>query len=280
MVEENPYMPEQAMILGVKRQTHDTKTYTFAFVDEEKQREFTFQPGEFNMITLLGVGEAPFSICSSPSVSDSFEHTIRSVGNVTSALARLKEGDIVGIRGPYGKGWPMEEAEGKDVLIVAGGVGFPPVRPVITYIADHRAEYGSLEVLYGARTPGDCLFTDEYDGWKKTGNTRLLLTVDRVPGGQVWEHNVGVVTALFDQMETSPENVIVLTCGPEIMMRFVVKELIARGFRKDQLYVSLERRMKCGLGKCGHCQIGPVYVCRDGPVFAYADIEHLPDKIV
>lgn len=272
---EDPYLPHTAEITGVRKQTIDTKTYTMSLLEDKE--EFHAIPGQFIMISILGLGEAPFSLSSGPEKTDSYDTTIRNVGNLTGVLNRYNVGTRIGVRGPYGNPWPVNEAKGKDVLIVAGGVGLAPLRPVIMTVQKNRKAYGSLEILYGARTPSDRLFTDEYEDWKQMAKTTFSLTVDSVPTGVTWPHKTGVVTGLFDDMRTSPEGSIVMTCGPEIMMRFVVRGLVARNFRKSQIYVSLERRMKCGMGHCGHCQIGEKFVCRDGPVFSYLDLEGLPD---
>ena len=277
---ENPYLGDEALIKRVKKQTYDTKTFTFAFKSVERQRSFSFSPGQFNVIGRFGVGEAPFSITSDPSIKEAFEHTVRRVGNVTGVLDRLREGDGVYVRGSYGKGWPLEKAKGRNILIVAGGIGFPPLRPFIMYAKNHRNEFGHIEILYGARTPSDLIYTDEFDEFRSIEDTKLLLTVDAVPEGEKWDHRVGVVTTLFEDMTSTLRKTIVFTCGPEIMMKFVVKGLLERGFAEDQIYLSMERRMKCGIGKCGHCQIGPKFVCRDGPVFPYSEVKVLPDKIV
>ena len=273
----DPYVPSIVEIVNVKRQTVDVKTYTVRFAKEQERKKFRVMPGQFVMISIPGLGEAPFSLSSVPEKTDSFDTTIRTVGNVTSVLSRYSVGARLGVRGPYGRPWPLKEAKGKDVLLVAGGIGLAPLRPVIQTIQKNRRVYGNFEILYGARTPSDQVFTDEYEGWRRTARTSLSLTVDSVPTGVTWPHKTGVVTGLFEDMETSPENSIVMTCGPEIMMRFVVRGLLARNFRKDQIYVSLERRMKCGMGHCGHCQIGEKFVCRDGPVFTYLELEGLPD---
>jgi NAD(P)H-flavin reductase len=272
---QDPYTPNTAEIINVKKQTLDTKTYTIHFV--KKQKKFKAMPGQFIMVSIPGVGEAPFSLSSSPDAMGSFDTTIRTVGNVTGVLNRYGVGTRLGVRGPYGKPWPVKEAKRKDILLVAGGIGLAPLRPVITAIQQSRKAYGNLEILYGARTPSDEVFADEYEEWRRIPKTKLFLTVDSVPTGVTWPHKKGVVTGLFDDMETSPENSVVMTCGPEIMMRFVIRGLLARNFRKGQIYVSLERRMKCGMGHCGHCQIGEKFVCRDGPVFTYLDLEGLPD---
>jgi len=274
---KDPYLANLAEIVDVKRQTYDTRTYTLRFVSDESQREFSPVPGQFMMISVPGLGEAPFSLSSGPERNDCFEITVRKVGNLTGVLDRFGAGARVGVRGPYGKGWPVEMAKGKDVLIVAGGIGLAPLRPVIKMVQASRTLCGNLEVLYGARTPADEMFADEYDEWKRIKDTTLTLTVDSVSRDVTWPHKTGVVTALFDDMKISAEDSIVMTCGPEIMMRFVARGLLARNFRRNRIYVSLERRMKCGMGHCGHCQIGSKFVCRDGPVFNYSDLEGLPD---
>jgi NAD(P)H-flavin reductase len=276
---KNPLKPERVVIKGIRKQTNDTTTYTMAFEDNGIQANYSFQPGQFNMVSLFGIGEAPVSLSSEPDRKDSFDHTVRAVGSVTKALARVQEGDIVGIRGPYGSSWPVEEARGKNILIVAGGIGLAPLRPFITYMQGNRSQFGKLEILYGAQTPQDLLFADEFEAWQSE-NSKVFLTADRVPKGVVWIHKVGVVTTLFDKVTISPERSIVLTCGPEVMMKFVVIELLRRGFSEDQIYISLERSMKCGVAMCGHCQMGPKYICHDGPVFAYKEIRGLFGVVV
>lgn len=276
---DHPYEPLKAVIKNIKQQTYDTTTYTLSFVDEKVQQEYTFAPGTFNMLTLFGIGEAPISISSCADEKGTFDHTIRAVGNVTKALTGYKVGDIIGVRGPYGVGWPVEEMKGKNVLLIAGGIGLAPLRPVIQHIKNRRSEYGKFEILYGARTPNDMLFTDEFEEMRRIPDTNFLLTTDQVPAGMKWDHNIGVVTTLFDQMQSVPENTVMVTCGPDIMMKFVVRGLLARGWAPEQMYVSLERRMNCGIKKCGKCQIGPFFCCQDGPVFNYAVIKDLPEAI-
>jgi NAD(P)H-flavin reductase len=277
--ELNPWEPQKAVIKSIKEQTPDVRTYTISFVDPEVQEAYTYDPGVFNLISVFGIGESAISISSCADLKGVFQHTIRAVGNVTNALAELKEGDIIGIRGPFGFGWPVEEMKGKDVLLVAGGIGLAPLRPVIKYIQARRDQYGKFEILYGCRTPEGMLFTDEYDEWRKIPDTRLHLTVDMVPPGIEWSHNIGVVTTLFNKISVDKANTIVVTCGPDIMMKFVVLDLLKRGWSPEQIYVSLERRMSCGIKKCGNCQMGPVFVCQDGPVFRYADIMDLPGGV-
>lgn len=274
--ETNPWEPQPAKIVAIKKQNYDNKTYTFEFVDPVLREKYTYDNGVFNEISVFGIGEVPISISSCADVKGTFDHTIRAVGNVTNALDKLQVGDIVGIRGPYGHGWPVEEMKGKNVLVVVGGVGLAPLMGTIKHIANRRDQYGALEILYGARSPKEMLFTDEFDEIRKIPNSRLLLTVDTTAGME-WGHNIGVVTTLFDKMSSKPDNTIMITCGPDIMMRFATRGLLERGWSPEQIYVSLERRMSCGIKKCGNCQIGPVFVCQDGPVFKLADIQGLPE---
>lgn len=272
----NLYMPVKAKIEKIKDETIDTKTYTL-IPDEGK---FEFKPGQFNMVSITGFGEAPISISSKPYKTDTFDHTIRAVGSITRYLEKLKPGDVMGFRGPYGSPWPIEEARGKNVLVISGGIGLAPLRPMIMQMFHERSSFGKIQILYGARTPGDMLFTDEFEDWKKNPDTELHLTVDKVPDGVKWDHTVGVVTALYDVTKLDPKNTIVVTCGPEIMMRFVCRGLISRGFFAPQIFLSMERRMKCGVGKCGHCQLGSKFVCKDGPVFRYDEAKSLRDTLL
>ena len=274
---KDPYARDPAEIIDIRAETTDTKTYTLRFVDEERQRRFSFTPGQFIVISILGVGEAMFSISSSTSNRETFSTTIRKVGRVTGRLHTSKVGERILVGGPYGNGWSIGQLEGKDILIVTGGTGLPSPRPVITYINEHRDDFGFLEILYGTRTPAQSIFVSEYEAWRKMRDTRLALSVDYVPEGVAWNHTVGVVTTLLKEMATKPRNAAALICGPEVMMHFVVLELINRGFNEDQLYLSLERRMHCGIAQCGHCQLGPKFVCKDGPVFKYSEIKGLPD---
>lgn len=273
----NLYIPMKATIESIKDQTEDTKTYT---IKMEEGQTLEFLPGQFNMVSLMGYGEAPISISSSPAQTGSFDHTIRAVGSITKFLEKTEVGHTVGIRGPYGNSWPVEEARGKDVLVVAGGIGLAPLRPMIMQMFEERDEFGKITILYGARDPSQMLFTDEYDEWRKQPDTDFHLTVDAVPEGVDWEHNVGVVTTLFEVAQPSPKDTIVVTCGPEIMMRFVCRGLMKIGFFAPQVYLSMERRMKCGVGKCGHCQLGSKFVCKHGPVFRYDEALKLRDTLL
>jgi NAD(P)H-flavin reductase len=230
-----------------------------------------FLPGQFNMLYVFGVGEAAISLCGDTADTATLQHTIRAVGSVTNALARLRPGDALGLRGPFGSAWPLEAARGADVLIVAGGIGLPPLRPVIYHLLRQRKDHGRIVLLYGARTPEDILYAAELEQWQKRGDLQVLLTVDR--GAPSWRGAVGVVTALLPRAELDPARTIALMCGPEVMMRFTVRDLVNRGVTEDRLYLSLERNMQCAIGICGHCQFGPEFVCMDGPVFRYDRIK-------
>ena len=273
---ENPYVPAFAKVVEVRNENSITKTFTMSMLNGEALR---FRPGQFNIVSYFGVGESAFSICSNPEERNTFENTVRRVGRVTTALFNVKPGDVLGIRGPYGKPWPLEKAAGNDLILIAGGMGLAPLRPVIHYVARHRDLYGSVDLLYGARTPDDMIYTYEFESWRNIPNMRLYLTVDYVPQNVKWEHDVGVVTELLRYVKPRMRYTTVFVCGPEVMMKFTAQLLLRMGFYPSEVYLSLERRMKCGIGKCGHCQIGYKYVCKDGPVFNLEEIGLLPDVI-
>lgn len=275
----NPYLPHQVNVIKIVEETHDTRTFGLSFTDCEIKEQFLFQPGQFNMVTLFGIGEAPISISSDHSQQGYFEHTVRKVGNVTKAMFRVQEGDALWVRGPYGRGWPVEQAEGKDILIVAGGIGLAPLRPFIYHLLQNRNQYDKVEILYGARTPLDALFTSQWKDWNSVEGVSFHPTVDGVPSGVSWTGNVGLVTKLFDSMESLPNNTLAVMCGPEIMMKFAVQGLLEKGFEPKDIFLSLERRMNCGISKCGFCQIGPKFVCQDGPVFSYQELQNLTEKV-
>lgn len=275
----NPYLPHEAEIIDIVDETHDTKTFRLTFTDFALQDQFFFSPGQFNMVTVFGIGEAPISISSDHCIHSFFEHTVRKVGNVTTAMFRLNPGDTLRLRGPYGTGWPLEKAKEKNLLVVAGGIGLAPLRPVIYSLLNNREDFGKIEILYGARTPLDALFTSQWEQWNAKTDVSFRPTVDGVPAGIQWNHSVGLVTSLFDTMDSQPGNTVVMTCGPEIMMKFVVQGLLQKGFDSRDIFLSLERRMNCGISKCGFCQIGPKFVCHDGPVFNYYELQNLTEKV-
>lgn len=254
-------IPTPATVTGIRFETSNVATYYIRLptgFDLPK-------PGQFDMLYIHGVGEVPISVSDIDYKERIVAHTVRFVGSVTYAFTKLREGDVIGFRGPYGIGWPMELAVGKDIVIVAGGIGLPPLRPVIREVARNRGMYGRLIILYGARTPQDLIYSYEYKDYESIPNTELYLTVD-TPTSE-WKGNVGVVTNLIRVISVDPEKSIAFICGPEIMMKYAIKELLKRGFKMNKIFLSLERRMKCGVGLCGHCQMGPYFVCKHGPVF-------------
>ena len=261
MTTPSPYVPTPMAIARAVRELDDVFTWTF-----ETPRGFAFKPGQFNMLYVHGVGEVPISISGDPATPERLVHTIRAVGTVTRVMAKLGEGAELGVRGPYGSAWPIDEAKGRDVLVIAGGLGLAPLRPVILRVLGNRADYGRVTILYGARTPADLLFRHELETWRGRFDLRVEAIVDRA--GRDWFGPVGVVTRLLDGVPVEPEDA-VFVCGPEIMMRFVVRELEKRGVPREAIWISMERSMKCGIGLCGHCQLAGSFVCKDGPVYRY-----------
>lgn len=269
--DRQPMLPHWAEIVRVTPEAEGIATYWLRFEDPAVQAAYRFQPGQFNMVYLPGYGEAAISMSSDPLADDRLVgHTIRFMGNVTQNIRRLKTGDILGLRGPFGTAWPLEQAEGQDIVIACGGIGLPPLRPAIYHIIRNRQKYGKVILLYGARTPKDLMYPAEYDSWQKAG-IDLHVTVDR--GDENWQGQVGVVPMLFYRFRLEAQKSAVLTCGPEIMIRFVIFEALARRIPSERIYVSLERNMKCGQASCGHCQVGPYFVCKDGPVFRFDALE-------
>lgn len=264
--DEDPFCPFPAVVRSIQPETPGVATFRLEFHDRKRQEQYRDQPGQFNMIYLPGIGEVPISVSGVAGEGPGIAHTIRSVGRVTRVIENLKPGAMVGLRGPYGRGWPLEEAAGRDVLVVAGGLGLAPLRPAIMALLANRDRYGRLVLLYGARLPADLLFTREYESWQKRG-MELTVTVDRADPS--WTGPVGVVPSLIAKLTLVPDRTIVLTCGPEIMMRFSIFEAIGDKVPPAQIYLSQERNMHCAVGLCGHCQIGPEFVCKDGPVFPY-----------
>lgn len=267
---KNPFIPHLAKIEKIERLSEDTRMYTVKFKDKNVEKGFSYLPGQFVMVTHFGIGEVAISVCSSPT-KRKVQLTIRKVGTVTEKIHELEEGAVVGIRGPYGNGFPMDKIKGKDVLVVGGGIGLAPLRGAIDYILDNKKEYGKITVFLGCREPAAILFSKDIERWKK--KIEFLISVDKACEG--WKGYVGVVTTLFDKVEIDGKNGCAIVCGPPVMYRFVGNELIKRNFAKENIYYSLERRMKCGLGKCGHCLIAHKFTCVDGPVFTHFDAETL-----
>ncbi len=270
---EAPMVPRPWRVVRVRRETPDVKTLELEPLEPPSAFElgFGFKPGQFNMLYVFGVGEVPISISGDPQNPQGLVHTVRAVGAVTRALCSLKRGDVVGVRGPFGSAWPVDEAEGSDVVIVAGGIGLAPLRPALYRVLANRGKHGNVALLYGARTPQDLLYRRELERWRGRFDLQVEVTVDAA--GEGWYGHVGVVTKLIPRAEFDPDEAVALVCGPEIMMRFAVKALHERGVSPDNIYISMERNMKCAVGFCGHCQFGPEFVCKDGPVFRFREIE-------
>ena len=262
---DGPMCPLPARIESITPETPDVATFTFA-----RDGWRPFLPGQFNMLYVPGIGEAAISLSSDAEDGSAFAHTIRFVGNVTGALSRMRPGDTIGIRGPFGSHWPMEQAAGRDLVIVAGGIGLAPLRPVIHHVLRNRQSFRHVSLLYGARSPADLLYTAAYDEWRTSG-IDVHITVDRADEG--WKGTVGVVAPLFYRLRIEPKETVVFTCGPEVMMHFVIYEALARRVPKGSIWISLERNMNCGIAHCGRCQYGPLLVCRDGPVLSFAKME-------
>lgn len=269
-----PMTPLPYRIRQVIRDTHDV--FTLRLQPANGSQCPAFSPGQFNMLYVFGVGEVPISISGDPSKPGTLVHTTRAVGTITKAMSSLKRRDVVGVRGPFGSTWPIEESKGKDVVIVAGGIGLAPLRPAIYQLLRNREQYGKVVLLYGTRSPHDILFKQELEQWRSRFDFDVFVTVDRGIGG--WRGSVGVVTTLIPRAPFDPSAAVAFLCGPEVMMRFTVRDLQKLGISMDRTYLSLERNMKCAVGFCGHCQFGPAFICKDGPVFRYDSISELFGK--
>ena len=276
---KNIYRPALAILDEVRDEIKDVKTFFYHFEDPAEEKSFrAFMPGQFTMVSIFGAGEIAISLPPSPTENQLF-FTTRKVGSVTSAMHALKPGDRFALRGPYGNGFPMKEYEGRNLIIVAGGIGLIPLRSVIIYALHHRARYGKIQVFYGSRTPKDLMYTKNLQEWQGDKGFECYLTVDKGEGD--WKGNVGVVGSLFKKpgVEMPLDNTTVFVCGPPIMFRFVLADLQKMGFKDENMVSTLERYMKCGVGKCGHCCIGVAYVCTDGPVFRLEQIRKLGEVI-
>ncbi len=275
LTEPSIYLPTMARIADVRPMTKMEKLFT---IELPEGLSLEHKPGQFVEVSIPGVGEAPISISSSPSRSNgSFELCVRRAGDLTGVLHTFEAGDRIGIRGPFGHGFPIERFRGKDILFAPGGLGLAPARSLINQVLDERGNFGRVIILYGARNPSELLFTDELERWGSRSDVELHLTVDRADEG--WSGHVGVITTLFPQIEIHARNTVAITVGPPVMYRFVLIELLGKGIADGNIWLSLERRMKCGVGKCGHCQINHLYTCQSGPAFSYADIKHLAEAL-
>ncbi|MEW6033417.1 MAG: FAD/NAD(P)-binding protein [Chloroflexota bacterium] len=270
MSPEGALLPYVATLRDVRKLTPDVKLFSLELDDPAARERFSYKPGQFAFVSAFGVGEAPFGITSVSYRQDGVEFAVRKVGTVTAALHELEPGAKLGVRGPYGNHFPLEEYRGKDIYIIGGGIGMAPLRPVINTLVDHRGDYGRLVVLNGARTPQDLVFSDEFERWAQSPNTRVELTVDR--GDEKWKGRVALIPAVVAELAFSPQNAVTIICGPPIMIKFTLVELKKLRFADDQIVTTLEAKMKCGLGKCARCNVGDKYVCKHGPVFTFAQI--------
>jgi len=257
-------LPRPFRVVSKEQETADTFTLEFASIDGKPIR---YAPGQFTMVYALGVGEVPISVAGGSHDGSKITHTVRAVGAVTEAICNLGPGDQVGIRGPYGVGWPVEAGRGHDVVVASGGIGLAPLRPVVLHLLEHREDYGAISLIYGARSPDELLYPDELREWRSRFDFEVEVTVDR--GREGWYGDIGLVTNLLPRI-TYDEDAIAMVCGPEIMMKVVARELEKNRASAENVYLSMERNMKCAIGFCGHCQYGPDFICRDGPVFTYA----------
>jgi len=279
---KNDYIPNIATITKTTNLAPDVKSYILEFDDPKIRKNWSFKPGQFVEISAFGYGEVPISIASSPNLTGKMELAIRKSGKVTEALHNLNVGDKVGLRGPYGNYWPYEKLRGKNVTIISGGIGLAAVANILRYMIDNRHDYKSIQLLYGAVDPSALVFKDEYEKWRTAG-IDVHVTVDKKVGE--WSGNVGIVTWLFNAHPAPelkkvkiPSDATLIVCGPPVMIHFSCLDLVSLGFKPENIYLSLEGHMKCGIGKCGHCNIGPKYVCKEGPVFTYAEKKYLEEK--
>ncbi len=270
----DPMLPRRYRVQHVRRELPDT--FTLELEPEDGVEIPPFACGQFNMLYVFGVGEIPISISGDPARTRPLVHTTRAVGTVSKAMRELKPGDVMGVRGPFGSHWPIEGAAGRDVVIVAGGIGLAPLRSVMYQVVSQREKYGKVVLLYGARTPQDILYRRELESWRAHFDLEVYVTVDRATGA--WRGSVGVVTRLIPRAPFDPLNTVAMVCGPEVMMRFTTVELQRRGVVTENIFISMERNMKCAVGLCGHCQYGPHFVCKDGPVFQYRCVQDLFTK--
>jgi NAD(P)H-flavin reductase len=268
----NPYLPELATVQEVIQETHNIRTLRVLLDDEEKMKQFTFRPGQVGQLSVFGVGESTFVINSPPTRKDYLQFSVMRTGEVTTKIHQLNAGDQIGVRAPLGNGFPYEAMKGKNILFVGGGIGMAPLRTLMLYMADNRQDYANITAIYGARSPKDLCYTYEFEEWR-SGGVDLVLTVDaEFPG---WKERVGFVPTVLKEVAPSPENCLAIVCGPPIMIKFVLFGLKELGFEDHQIYSTLEKRMKCGIGICGRCNMGTKYVCVDGPVFTYDQLRQM-----
>ena len=273
----NPYLPEVATILETVQETHNIKTFRVRFDDEAKMKAFKFEPGQVGQLSAPGIGESTFVINSPPTRMDYLQFSVMRAGEVTGKLHNLVAGDKIGVRAPLGNSFPVADMKGKDIVFVGGGIGMAPLRTLFLYMLDNRADFGKIRLLYGARSPLDMAFSAELPEWTGRSDIETTLTIDREAEG--WPHKVGLIPDVLLTMAPRPENCVAITCGPPIMIKFTLQALDKLKFEPDQIITTLERRMKCGVGICGRCNIGGKYVCVDGPVFSMAELKDLPNEL-
>ena len=276
-MKKNLYKPDLMEVVEVQRQTPDVKSVRVRFRDGERARDFSFRVGQFGQFSLFGSGEATFNICSSSNWKDYIEFCFRRTGRVTETLWQIDKGDTIGFRGPYGNGYPMEAWEGRNLIFIGGGIAMPPIRCAVWYALENRAKYGDITIVYGARTVADLTYADELDEWSKRERVRVVRCVD--PGGETpeWKGEIGLIPTVLERAQVPAENAIALVIGPPIMIKYTLPVLDRMGIKEEDVYTSLENRMKCGVGKCGRCNAGPVYVCKDGPVFTMKQLRSIPN---
>lgn len=270
----NEYIPHKAIIESIQKESSEVNTYRVIFADEKIRESFNYRQGQFAEVSIPGVGEAPISITSSPTRKNFLEFTIRKTGKVTKVIHGLEVRDSLWVRGPYGNSFPYEEIKGRNIYFIAGGIGLPPLRSLINMIMDRRDEFGHVKILYGAKVPDEICFKQELEEWKKVPNTEVWLTVDKPCDG--WGCSVGVVTELWKETDVHPHKAVAFVCGPPIMIKLVISELKNSRFKDTDIIMTLERYMKCGIGKCGHCNVGEKFVCIDGPVFTNEQVKNFP----
>lgn len=271
VAEKNIYQPQLVEVIKIIPETGDTKTFHIQFLDEKVRENFNYLSGQFAEYSVFGEGEATFCISSSPTRKGHLEFSVKKVGRVTQALHHLNEGDIMGFRGPYGNHFPLNKFKGKSLLFIGGGIGLAPLRSLIHNVVDTREDYQQITILYGARTPQDLCFKYDLEAWAKNPSLQMVTTVD--VGDKEWTGKVGLVPMVLEELKPSPHNTMAITCGPPIMIRYTLRALDKLGFTPAQVWTTLEMKMKCGLGKCGRCNIGSLYVCKDGPVFSLEEIQ-------
>ncbi|MFK4765753.1 FAD/NAD(P)-binding protein [Desulfobaculum sp. SPO524] len=277
MPDANPYLPDLGTITEIVEETANIKTFRVVLNAPERMKAFTFEPGQVGQLSVFGTGESTFVINSSPTQKDMLQFSVMKAGEVTAALHCLSVGDTVGVRAPLGNFFPYEDMKGKDIVFIGGGIGMAPLRSLIMFMLDNREDYGRITILYGSRSPEDFCYDEDLKDWAAREDVELVQTVDN--GSDDWTGHVGLIPNILREMNPSPEGAVAVTCGPPIMIKFTVQALEELGFPPERIITTLERRMKCGVGLCGRCNIGNKFVCVDGPVFSWAELKELPQEM-